>query len=357
MKTYIFTKEEKWLEKWDSFIAENAKGSHLLLSDWLKSYQSYGFDFEVGLILENDKIIGGYGSVVPKFLFFKFYVIPHGPIYDGDSMSHLEAHLLKIKERAMAIGACYLQLSMPMSSNQKIQKHVCQKEVTNILKKILQPGKLFSHVYASYGINWVDLQNFENDESYLEQLTPKVRRNIRMPYNKNAQATFLSDIEEIEQGYNVIRESARQGNYSVREFSDFKSTIDALIKKNQAYFIVLKVEGVIRAAAFFVLASGFITNITGGVLRQKPDIKLGYMLQWEMIKKSFELGLHGYNISMGGSTGVQDYKSKFGAEAIRFEEPHYHLVLRPFYFKLFRMFSTYLKPYKTRISKLLAQFR
>ena len=46
-----------------------------------------------------------------------------------------------------------------------------------------------------------------------------------------------------------------------------------------------------KAAGFFVRSGGYITNITGGVLREKPDIKLGYMLQWEIIKKSFELGI------------------------------------------------------------------
>ena len=40
-------------------------------------------------------------------------------------------------------------------------------------------------------------------------------------------------------------------------------------------------------------------------------------------KKVFVIGF-----SMGGSLGVQDFKSKFGAEAIYYEEPHHYLILK-----------------------------
>lgn len=356
MMKFIFTKEKVWLEKWDHFVSNNPKGSHLIHSDWLKSYKSYGFDFEIGLVLVDDQIVGGYGVVIPKFLLFKFYIIPYGPIYYDNHDLCLEDYLSQIKRRAKAVGACYLQLSMPISSNEKIANYVYQKEVINSLMKILKPGKKFSYIYSSYGINWVDLKGCKNAEQFLEQLTPKVRRNIRMPYNKGAIVSFATDIYTIEKGYNVIVENGKQGHYSVRAFSEFKSTILELIAKKQAYFLICKVGDEIKAAGFFVLNSGYITNITGGVLRDKPDIKLGYMLQWEMIKTSFELGLQGYNISMGGSSGVQDFKTRFGAETIYFEDSHYHLILKPLHYKLFKIFNTYLKPYKAQISKLLARF-
>ena len=81
------------------------------------------------------------------------------------------------------------------------------------------------------------------------------------------------------------------------------------------------------------------------------------MLQWEMIKKSFEQGYNGYNISMGGSLGVQDFKSRFGAEQIFYENPHYHFVLNGFNFNLFEFFDRHLKPHKSRISKLLSSLK
>jgi lipid II:glycine glycyltransferase (peptidoglycan interpeptide bridge formation enzyme) len=353
----LFTKEIQWLKQWDEFLVSNPKGSHLVLSDWLKSFKSYGFDYEIGLFLEDDKIIGGFGAVIPKFMFFKFYIIPHGLIYKPGYEDNFKNHITEIIQHAKKNGSCYFQLSVPKSSNEKISEQTYRPENVEFLNSILKPGKHFKYVYSSYGINWVDFNTFQDSEAFLAQLTPKVRRNIRMPYNKGAKVTFATDIKLIEEGYKVIAENAKQANYSVRDFSEFKTTIFDLINKDLAYFVICKVDNVIKAAGIYVKSSGYLISVSAGVIRHKPDIKLGYMLQWEMIKKSFENAYKGYNISMGGSTGVQDFKSKFGTETIYFEKPHYHLIFNGVYFKLFLFLDKYLKPYKAKISKILAKIK
>lgn len=353
----IFTKDDKWLQKWDDYVYMHPKGSHLIYSDWLKSYTSYGFDYEVGLLIDGDIILGGFGVVIPKFLFFTFYIIPHGPIYNESKEQYLKDHLQKIYKRAKEIKACYVQFSLPISSNETIENYVYQKEIIDEIPDVYIKGKRFKYVYTSYGLNWVSTESYSSPDNFLEHLSPKVRRNIRMPYNKKAEVSFITDCNEIKKGYTVITKNSREANYSVREFKEFKPTILNLIEKKRAFFIICNVDNEIKAAAFFVRLGNYITNITGGVIRTKPDIKLGYMLQWEMIKKTFELNHLGYNISMGGSLGVQDFKSKFGAKAIHYEQTVYHAILNPFYFKLFTVINTYLKPYKAKVSKFLSFFK
>ncbi|PNQ72088.1 hypothetical protein C1T31_13360 [Hanstruepera neustonica] len=354
---FIFTKERRWLELWDLFVLDNPKGSHLILSSWLASYDSYGFDYEVGVIVKNGVIVGGCGIVIPKFFVFKFYIIPHGPLFSDDYEVDDGYFFGSLEQRARARGCCYIQISAPLSTNKKITTFSYESNVGTRIEKFYKPGKFFQYVYASYGLNWVDFGTHCSAEDFLNGLTPKVRRNIRMPYNKGAEAIFVKDEASIAKGYELIIENAKTGNYQVRPFEAFKETILDLINKEQAYFVVCKVDGIPKAAGFFVETKGFITNIMGGVLREKPDIKLGYMLQWELIKKSFEKGFSGYNISMGGSLGVQDFKSKFGAEAIFYDEPHYHLILNPIYFRLFKFFDKYMKPHKGKISKLLSYLK
>lgn len=350
----IFTKEIKWLESWDLFVLDNPKGSHLMLSSWLQSYNSYGFDYELGIIVKNNKIIGGCGVVIPKVLWFKFYIIPHGPIIMDECRESLKPFLKSLLVRAKEKSCCYLQSSMPISVNEDVLDYTYSNDIRTLFEMFLQPGKLFHYVYTSYGLNWVDFGKCSSADEYLEQLTPKVRRNIRMPYNKNAKAFFVTDELSIASGYELIVENAIQGNYNVRSFQEFKETIMNLVQNKRAYFLICEVNGIPKAAGLFVETKGYITNIMGGVLREKPDIKLGYMLQWEIIKKSFEKGFKGYNISMGGSLGVQDFKSKFGAETIFYENPHFHVVLNKFYFGLFKVFDKHMKPYKSRISKILS---
>ena len=71
----FFTKEQEWLDRWDAFLLTETHGSHLIYSDWLKSYESYGFDFEVLIVLKKDKIIGGFGAIIAKKLFFKSIIL------------------------------------------------------------------------------------------------------------------------------------------------------------------------------------------------------------------------------------------------------------------------------------------
>ena len=109
----LFTKDKHWLDKWDKFVSTNNNGSHLILSDWLKSYQSYGFDFEIGIFLENEEIIGGFGAVIPKVLFFKFYIVPSKPlVLDGHNLT-LEQLIEVISIRSKKLKTCYLQVAFP----------------------------------------------------------------------------------------------------------------------------------------------------------------------------------------------------------------------------------------------------
>ncbi len=215
MRHFMFTKEEAWLKKWDVFVFENPKGSHLLFSDWLASYASYGFDYEVGLVLEGDTIIGGCGVVIPKFLFFKFYIIPHGPIYRKNDEQNLVDHLKAIMKHAIDIGACYMQMSVPITSHKDLREYTYNNTLTALLCDLnIEPGKLFNYVYSSYGLNWVDLRGFKNADDFLEQLTPKVRRNIRLPYNKQASPRFLTKLTDIEQAYIIITQNANNDYYA-----------------------------------------------------------------------------------------------------------------------------------------------
>ena len=353
----LFTKDKEWQKKWDNYLVNNPKGSHLILSDWLKSFQAYGFDYELCLFLNDKEIIGGCGAIIAKFTFLKFYVIPHGLVYNEDYENFFEVHILEIIERAKKIKCCYMQISIPISSNQLIRQKSYEPEQLSFLEKILVKGKLFKYIYSSYGINWVNLESFKNSDECLSQLTPKVRRNIRMPYNKGVVVDFVKDSKLIEEGYKVISENAKQANYSIRDFKEFKSTITDLVEKELAYFITCKVDDIVKAAGLYVRSNGYITSISAGVKREKPDKKLGYMLHWEMIKKSFENNYDGYNISMGGSSGVRDFKSKFGSETIYFEQPHYYIVLNRTYFKIFLFLDKYLMRYKTKISRILSKIK
>ena len=350
MKSF-FTKNIDWLKKWDDFLKTENRGNHLLYSDWLSSYKSYGFDFEVFIIInENKKIIGGFGAVIAKTLIFKFYVVPVGPIFTIGSENKIDFVLEKLKFRAKELGCCYCQFSFPYSNKNNGFKHFFN--TNNINLNNYKSGNLFKYVYSPKGVNWVDFKG-STQEELLASFSIQVRRNINLSLKNNLEISLAIDNLECQLAYEIIEKNAIDNNYSVRSFNDFGSTIMSMIDKKTAYLFVAKNINEIKGSALVVDCGNHLTYISGGTLKEKPDLKTGYFLHWKIIEKSFELGYSGYNISLGGSKGVQEFKSKFNTTTILFSDETQHIIFKPTYFKLYLFLDSILKKNKKTISKVL----
>ena len=348
----FFTKEQEWLDRWDAFLLTENHGSHLIYSDWLKSYESYGFDFEVLIVLKKDKVIGGFGAIIAKKLFFKFYIIPHGPVVTSGYERQISSLVAQIKIRAKKYNCCYAQFSLPISQEKIVEKQVYNHSmITSDFPEVFS-GKKFKYIYCSYGINWVSFYDSLSPDDFIEKMSVQVRRNIKLAYKNSPEITFAKSDDECEKAYKLIEENAKNGNYSVRSYSDFKKTFLSLLNTDKCYFIVAKINGEIKGVGFFVKCGNYITYISGGTSKEKPDLKLGYLIHWEAIKISMRLGYGGYNISMGGSPGVIVFKSKFNTKTIYFEEPHHFMILNPFVFNLFKLLNIVVAKNKSYFNKL-----
>jgi lipid II:glycine glycyltransferase (peptidoglycan interpeptide bridge formation enzyme) len=348
----LYTKDEDWLKKWDAFVMKEDKGSHLLFSDWLKSYQSYGFDYEFCIGIENETIVGGYGAVLAKALVFKFYSVPYGPIVTSGFENQLNEFITTVPERAKCYNSCYCHISLPFSK-------VSNTHVFPVLPKLstlnrAKEGHLFKYVYSSNGLNWIDLKGFLDSESKIVTLTPSVRRNIRNSYRKGLVLEDMNSVEKLEKGYSLFLENATSGNYSIREWNDIKESLIALLNKGVLKMLGAYKNGELKGAILLVESGNYFTYVLGGSKKETPDLRTGDFLQWEAIKLSIEKGFDGYNISLGGSKGVMDFKNSFDTVPIPFEKSKYYWILKPFYFSLFLFFDEKMRPFKKQVSKILS---
>lgn len=353
----LYTKEKYWLEKWDEFVSNDDRGSHLALSDWLRSYESYGFDFEIAIFLEDEKIIGGFGAVIAKKLFFKFYIVPHGPILSKGFENNISFAVNEIFMRSKKIKCCYVQYSIPFSDNSSIASHSYDSSLKIETEEFWKKGNLFKYIYSSYGINWVSFEGTKSSEELLQKFALQPRRNIGLAYRNDIEVLYAKTEEDCKLAYSLIELNASAGNYSVRKFEDFKATILSLIDKENAFLLTASFDKEIKGSAFIVKCGNYLTYISGGTKKEKPDLNIGYILHWEAIKMSYRLGYEGYNISMGGSVGVQNFKAKFTAEAVFFDEPYYHFILKPTVFNAYLSLNNYLKKYKKTISIVLKKIK
>ncbi|WP_395063670.1 lipid II:glycine glycyltransferase FemX [Flavobacterium sp.] len=349
----IFTKDSDYKKKWNDFVLNNDRGSHLLLTDWLQSYKNYGFDYELCLAIENEEIIAGYGAVIAKFLFFKFYIIPYGPIDKTANGGVLKLLIDAIAVRAKKIKACYCQFNFPMSSNASFSNHYYQS-IDETLFKNYKKGNLFKFVYSSNGLNWIDLKKYTTEEEILIDFKSTVRRDIRSALRKEQEIKFLTAETDIKQAYDLCLENAKNGNYSLRDWASFKETILKLVQNDKAKFIAAYKDNEIKGAIFLVKSGNYYSYILGGTKKEKPDLLTGHLLQWEAIKLSFNENLDGYNISLGGSDGVKEFKSNFNTTAVDYIDTKYFVVINAIIFKFFLFFEEKVRPLKKNIAKILS---
>jgi lipid II:glycine glycyltransferase (peptidoglycan interpeptide bridge formation enzyme) len=348
----FFTQDKQWLDKWDDFVGSENTGSHLLLSDWVKSFSSYGFESDYCLCVVDGAIVGGFAAVVAKMFGFSFYIVPFGPIINKANIAHLNTLVSKVPERARVYNSCYCHITLPVSAHKT--SHTISRPSLAVLHKALK-GHLFKYVYSSNGLNWISLDGFD-EETKINTLKPSVRRNVRNSYRKDLVFSVLETRDEIEAAYRLFGENASQAGYSLRSWNDIKECLFALQDKGLLKVLAAYRDDVLKGAILLVRAGNYYTYILGGSKKEVPDLRTGDFLQWEAIKRSLAEKLDGYNISLGGSPGVVDFKNSFNTEQLIFEG-QYHWVLRPTRFRLFMFVEGMLKPHKKIISKILSSIK
>ena len=348
----VYSKEEYWLQQWDDYILTENRGSHLLLSDWNKSFRSYGFDFEVCICLEEAKIVGGFVAVIAKAFFFRFFIIPYGPIVSVGHEDKLNELISAVSVRAKFHNCCYCHITLPFSviPNKHLFTSLPKLPVLNNAAE----GHKFKYVYSSNGLNWVNVTKADDEESLLNSFRASVRRYIRSSERKELTLKFLKTETDIKAAYELCLENAKNNNYSLRDWDSFKETLMNMTAKGNANFLGAFHEENIKGASLIIKSGNYITYILGGTKKEKPDYLAGHFLHWQGIKIAFKEGLDGYNISLGGSKGVLLLKNSYADEQLFFENSKYHWVLKPFYFKIYLFLEKVMKKNKKSVSKILS---
>lgn len=351
----IFTKDTAMLQQWDVFVMSENKASHLMLAQWNASFASYGFDYEVGLLLENGNIRGGFCAVVAKALLFRFYVVPFGPVVSEGYEHQLDALIAKVPQQAKAMRCCYAHITLPFApvDNKHVYKTLPELPSLNGAKT----GHLFKYVYSGYGLNWVDVRKAATIDELLEGFKNTTRRDIRSSERKGLKLRLLETADAIKMGYELCLANAEANQYALREWDSFGAILIQLVENKTAKFLGAFHEGALKGATLLVKGGNYYTYILGGTKREKPDLLAGHFLQWQGIKLAFEEGCDGYNISLGGSQGVMNLKNSFADAQILFENSKYHWVIRPFYLNCFLFIEKRLKPHKKAVSKLLSALK
>ncbi|SFD35494.1 lipid II:glycine glycyltransferase FemX [Algibacter pectinivorans] len=360
MYKFTWTKKESDFKEWNQFLVSTPQGHYSQISHWLKSYKSYGFDYDLLIVRnEENKIIGGLGVVISKFSFLKLCSCSCGPIVKKDYTFLVEELIEHFKNRAIAINATCCQIMIPILKfkNKNIEPHCLDIK----LKKCLATsnrGNIIKSVAIVNGFREVKIDNTNNniEEDILKTFNKNTRRNIKRAYKNELIIKYAKTINEIKNAYRIIELNAKTQGYPLRSWEDFKDTLIEMVNDDICLIPVCLKNEVIKGALIVIQTGKRLTYISGGTIREKEDLKTGHFLHYEMIKLSIKKKYNFYDISVGGSKGVTKFKEGFGGNHVKFNEPLYW-VLNKEKFYIYEKTIPYLKKHKKTISKIIKFFK
>lgn len=304
MNKWIHTKENKWIDKWNSFILSDESSSFVQSIYRVKAYEKYGMDWELLLCVdESDNILIGSANIIVKIPFFKLYVCSYGPTVSNNSNNFIDKNefFQNFTNRGKKLNAFVSQITIPID--------LC---INDSFKSV--EGRIFTNIANPKYTNLIDLKSDEKwflKEELIDTFLPKGRRDVRASYRKGLVRQYPITESELQVAYLCFETNARNKGYYVRSWDDMKDFVVESVKNKMAFVITAWHDDVIQGSIFLERSKDTLSYTMGGVYRNSPDLLTGYFLQVEGMQLAKSLNLSFYDISYGGPKDVQRFKSMF----------------------------------------------
>jgi len=288
---------QEW-ELWDNFIYKLKFASFLSYSFWLNSYliipklvRKVGFS----LYFHGD-IVGGISGIQLGFWPFQITIFPSGPFF-LESVS--ENHRVSFLDSVLSNASIKYSKIIQFASRKKIQ-----------IDQDFRNGKKVRGIYLDVGTGLIRVE--ENEKSQLDSFKLKVKRDIKVSLNRNLTLKIVEEPEELYIVYNQFKKNALDNGYKIRPFWMYKKIWKKSLESKKSIFFLVYLNDQVKGAAWFIEAGEMFNYIMGGSSKEKPSLYVGYFIHWHIMKLSIERGYSCYNISIGGTKGVEAFKDDFG---------------------------------------------
>lgn len=354
MREFVFSNTPEEIAEWDQLLYKHPRGLYNQYSDWVKAYESYGFTTGFLLVKANGRVVGGAGFVLAKFLFFKFMIVPCGPVLLPEYSDAVDQCIRLLHQEAQKKGCCYFQLSVPSvpNSGSDLRFHLDKLPETSLYFQG-QQGTRFKFVIPLYGMRPIELEG-KSFEEVQKGYSKNHWRNVNKGVKKGLEFRWLLSDEQdlLQDAYNCFEQNAKEKGYPIRNFESVQSTLTNYLDKGFAKVGICTSNNEIAGALYVMVCGQRYIYINGGVVLAHHDKGVSHFMHDWVMREAHQLGHSHYDISVGGSAGVLRFKEGFGSTLVTFELPRYWILNRPV-FSIYQRFESVLKRQKSKMAKFL----
>ena len=242
-----------------------------------------------------------------NFLGMKFTVlyVPKGPTLDWSNTAVVAQTLDFLQALSRKQKAIFLKIDPDVLLGTSIPGSAEEQPNENGLalqKELKKRGWQFSQDQIQYR-NTVLVDLRQSEDELLAAMKQKTRYNIRLGSRKGVtvrqgKATELSAL------YNMYAQTAVRDDFVVRHEEYYINTWRAFLDADMAKILVAEMEGQPIAALILFCFNGTSRYMYGMSTEQYRELMPNYLLQWEAIRLSKQLGCHTYD--MWGAPDIFD---------------------------------------------------
>ena len=119
--------------------------------------------------------------------------------------------------------------------------------------------------------------------------------------------------------YAIYRETANRAGFRIRTEGTYREIWDAYRPLGLVRLLIARLpEGDPAAAIFLVRSGGRVVESYGGMTTAGAEARANYLLKWEAIRSSREMGAHTYDLWGLPHPGIAHFKAGFGGREVRY---------------------------------------
>jgi lipid II:glycine glycyltransferase (peptidoglycan interpeptide bridge formation enzyme) len=298
---------------WDAFVADQEPGSYLQLSGWARVKAVNGWS-ATRLVATTAGEAAGAQILVrrPRPLPWGFAYAPRGPVVTNWSAASIDSFTAACRtELAGRVGrVSHLRIDPEIEADGPL-------DADGSLRRALRTAGW--RPAAPIQPNATRIIDLRPDE---DTLWGDLRKKWRQYVNKARSAGIVvvdAEGDRLGDFYRIYRETADRAGFLIRTEQAYRDVWDAFRPTGNARLLFAQTaDGTPLATLFLVRAGPRVVEPYGGMTAAGGESRANYLLKWEAIRSSRELGATSYDLWGLATGGIAHFKTGFGGREVRY---------------------------------------
>ncbi len=297
---------------WDAFVASSDPGSYLQASGWARVKAVNGWR-SVRAVAES-----GHGTIGAQILVrqprgfpWAFAYAPRGPVAAAWTPEAVES-FTDVARREARRSARVAAIRI----DPEIERDGPRDPEGSLRRALRRSGWRTAPPVQPEVTRIIDLRAEE------EALWGDLRKKWRQYVNRARSAGIRvvdGGAERMGEFYRIYTETAERAGFLIRTEAAYRDVWEAYAPSGSARLVFAEDrDGVAQAALFLVRCGPRVVEPYGGMTAAGAETRANYLLKWEAIRSSRELGATSYDLWGLAHPGIAHFKTGFGGREVRY---------------------------------------